>query len=141
MRKKKSGPRRAPVAVRLTEEMEKRLAVCAEKTKISKHSLAIEAIEAAVEAIERNDYRLVVPIEFTVTHVPAPAGKSEASATPGSKGVAGVGGRSSETTSPSRPESAFSLSETGTDPAPRLTDEPLKLGKGSRRKSREESEA
>jgi len=29
-----------------------------------------EAIEAAVEAIEKNDYRLVVPIAFEVTHIP-----------------------------------------------------------------------
>lgn len=36
---------------------------------MKKHTLAQDAIEAAVEAIERNGYKIVVPIEFEVKHV------------------------------------------------------------------------
>lgn len=35
------------------------------------------AIEAAVEAIEQNDYRLVVPIQFEVSEIPAKAHPDE----------------------------------------------------------------
>lgn len=119
MRKKKpAGPQRAPVAVRLTEEMEKRLSKCAAKTKQSKHSLAIEAIEAAVEAIEENDYRLVVPIQFTVTHVPAEVGKREAPSARGGKHAADAGGRPSDSTVMPLPPG---LNENDAPPAPRTT--------------------
>lgn len=42
---------------------------------MKKHTLAQQAIEAAVEAIEKNGFRLVMPIEyrFEVTHVPEAA--------------------------------------------------------------------
>lgn len=44
------------------------------------------AIEAAVEAIEKNGYRLVVPIEFSVTRVAATA-KDHAESQPVSYGA------------------------------------------------------
>jgi predicted DNA-binding protein len=64
---------KTPLAVRLDSPTEKRLTTCAERVKQSKHHLMIAAIEAAVDAIERNDYRIVVPIAFAVTHEPRPA--------------------------------------------------------------------
>ncbi len=61
----------SPLVIRLEPEVHKRLKACAARTKIKKYTLAIMAIEAAVEAIERNDYSLVVPIEFEVVRVPS----------------------------------------------------------------------
>lgn len=123
---KKPAPQRAPIAVRLTEEMDKRFAKCAERTKQSKHALAIEAIEAAVEAIERNDYRLVVPIEFEVTHIPTPVGKPEALAARGERRVAPVGGRSSGSIA-KRPL-GYSINE---PPASRTIEDPPDAGRKS----------
>jgi predicted DNA-binding protein len=60
-----------PFSLRLSPELTARLEECATQLRLKKHSLAQDAIEAAVEAIERNDYRLVVPVQFEVTHVPA----------------------------------------------------------------------
>lgn len=62
--------RTAPISVRLSPELNQRLEEVAARTRLAKHSLAAMAIEAAVEAIEKNDYRLVVPIEFEVAHIP-----------------------------------------------------------------------
>jgi len=90
---KKKAPQRAPIAVRLTEEMDRRFTECSAKTKMSKHALAIQAIEAAVEAIERNGFRLVVPIEFEVVRIPS--GKAEAPAAGAVKVAAAATGRSS----------------------------------------------
>lgn len=59
-----------PISLRLSPELTRRLEEVAARTRQKKHALAQEAIEAAVDAIEKNDYRLVVPIEFSVTHVP-----------------------------------------------------------------------
>jgi predicted DNA-binding protein len=60
-----------PMSLRLSPELNRRLEEVAEKVKQKKHSLAQDAIEAAIEAIEQNDYRLVVPIEFKVTKIPS----------------------------------------------------------------------
>jgi hypothetical protein len=61
----------SPLVFRLEEPLHQRLEECAERLKLKKYTLGIMAIEAAVEAIERNGYRLVVPIEFQVAHIPA----------------------------------------------------------------------
>ena len=45
---------------------------------MTKNALAQAAIEAAVEAIEANDYKLVLPLEFTPKHVAISAEKPEA---------------------------------------------------------------
>jgi len=37
---------------------------CAARLKIKRHTLAQNAIEAAIEAIERNGYRLSLPLQF-----------------------------------------------------------------------------
>lgn len=57
-----------PLSLKLEPEVHQRLEECARLTRIKKYSLVLMAIEAAVEAIERNGYKLVVPIEFDVTH-------------------------------------------------------------------------
>ena len=62
-----------PLSVRLSPELNKRLEETAERLKVTKHSLAQLAIESAVEAVEKNDNRLVFPIGFEVTHRAAPA--------------------------------------------------------------------
>lgn len=41
----------------------------ADQIGLPKHRLAEISIEAAVDAIEKNGYRLVLPVEFTVTRV------------------------------------------------------------------------
>lgn len=71
--KKQKPTAPAPLSLRLSPELHDRLEEAAERTKIKKYNLALLAIEAAVEAIERNNYRIVMPIEFDVTHVPEPA--------------------------------------------------------------------
>ena len=67
-----SQKRTTPLSVRLSPALDARLKECAERLRYKKHALAQDAIEAAVEAIEKNGYRLVVPIQFDVTHVAAP---------------------------------------------------------------------
>jgi len=61
---------RIPFSLRISPELAERLAECAKRTKKKKHALAQEAIEAAVEAIEQNNYRLVFPIEFGPKYLP-----------------------------------------------------------------------
>jgi predicted DNA-binding protein len=65
----------ATLTLRINPELHKRLEECARRTHIKKYTLAILAIEAAVEAIEKNGYRLVVPIEFEVSRVPTEKSK------------------------------------------------------------------
>lgn len=65
-----SDKKTVPMSLRLSLELDARLKECAARLRQKKHSLAQEAIEAAVEAIEKNGYRLVVPIEFEVVRVP-----------------------------------------------------------------------
>jgi hypothetical protein len=62
---------KTPLVFKIESELHERLEECAKRTKQKKYSLGIMAIEAAVEAIEKNDYRLVVPIKFEVTDIPA----------------------------------------------------------------------
>lgn len=57
--------------------MHQRLIAAAEKARVKKHTLALMAIEAAVEAIEDSG-KLVIPLQFDVTHVAVE--KSEARA-------------------------------------------------------------
>ena len=53
-----------PMSLRLSPELHQRLEDCAARLKIKRHTLAQNAIEAAVEAIERNGYRLSLPMQF-----------------------------------------------------------------------------
>lgn len=62
-----------PLSFRIEPGLHKRLEECARRTRIKKYTLALMAIEAAVEAIEKNGYRLVVPIQFKVESAPTPA--------------------------------------------------------------------
>jgi uncharacterized protein Yka (UPF0111/DUF47 family) len=65
------------LSLRITPSTHQRIEEIAEKLKIKKHSLAIAAIESALDAIERNGYRLVFPIEFEVKHIAVEAKKEE----------------------------------------------------------------
>jgi len=66
---KQSNDRKSEViSLRLTPEMDKRLTTVARGLKMPKNSLAQAAIEAAVEAIEANGGKIVLPLEFTTTH-------------------------------------------------------------------------
>lgn len=56
------------MSVRLTEEIDERLTKTSEQVNLSRHALAEMAIRSAVEAIERQGGRLVLPLEFTTTH-------------------------------------------------------------------------
>jgi len=60
------------MSLRLTSDIEQRLEACAGQVKLSKNALAQAAIEAAVEAIEKNGGKLVLPLEFAVTHEAVP---------------------------------------------------------------------
>ena len=53
-----------PMSLRLSPELHRRLEECAARLKIKRHTLAQSAIEAAIEAIERNGYRLSLPMQF-----------------------------------------------------------------------------
>src|SRR6266446_7332974 len=53
-----------PMSLRLPPELHQRLEECATRLKIKRHTLAQNAIEAAIEAIERNSYRLSLPMQF-----------------------------------------------------------------------------
>src|SRR2546427_5245571 len=53
-----------PMSLRLPPELHKRLEECAARLKIKRHTLAQNAIEAAIEAIEKNGYRLSLPMQF-----------------------------------------------------------------------------
>lgn len=61
-----------PFSVRLTADMDSRFAAAAEKVKMPKNAIARQAIEGAVEAIEKHNGAVVVPIKFDVTKVPSP---------------------------------------------------------------------
>lgn len=68
MKQSKQDKKGAPFSIRLTPDVEERLTKTAESVKMSKASLAQIAIEAAVEAIEANGGKIVLPLEFTTTH-------------------------------------------------------------------------
>ena len=53
-----------PMSLRLSPELHQRLEECAARLKIKRHTLAQNAIEAAIEAIERNGFRLSLPMRF-----------------------------------------------------------------------------
>ena len=65
------------ISMKVTKRLISRINECAKRTKQSRSSIAEQALEAAVDAIEANNYRLVVPIEFDVRHVPAIARPDE----------------------------------------------------------------
>jgi len=52
------------MSLRLSPELHQRLEECAARLKIKRHTLAQNAIEAAIEAIEKNGYRLSLPMQF-----------------------------------------------------------------------------
>lgn len=66
----------SPLVFRLQKGLHERLEKCAKETRLKKYALALLAIEAAVEAIEKNNYELVVPIKFEVSRVPAASPKN-----------------------------------------------------------------
>ena len=107
--------------------------MAADRLGLKKNKLAQDAIEAAVAAIERNNYRIVVPIEFEVTHIPVATGKAEALAAGGRPAVP-AGGRSSGSTSP-RP-AIYTTNEGDAPSAARITSEPQAPGHGSKPRSR-----
>ena len=53
-----------PMSLRLPPGLHQRLEECAARLKIKRHTLAQNAIEAVIEAIERNGYRLSLPMQF-----------------------------------------------------------------------------
>lgn len=75
---------KSPLVFKIETELHERLEECARRLKQKKYSLAIEAIRAAVEAIERNGYKLVIPIEFEATHVAVPKAEPSTKDSPGS---------------------------------------------------------
>ena len=52
------------MSLRLPPQLHRRLEECAARLKLKRHTLAQTAIEAAIEAIERNGYRLSLPLQF-----------------------------------------------------------------------------
>jgi hypothetical protein len=60
----------SPLVFRIEKALMARLEKAADELRLKKYTLALLAIEAAVEAIEANNYRLVLPIEFQVAHLP-----------------------------------------------------------------------
>lgn len=61
---------KTPLVFKIEPALHERLTECSKRLGVKKYSLGILALEAAVNAIERNGYKLVVPIEFDVRHVP-----------------------------------------------------------------------
>ena len=59
------------MSLRLSPQLHKRLEECAARLKIRRHTLAQNAIEAAIEAIEKNGYRLSLPMQFRFLNEPA----------------------------------------------------------------------
>ena len=74
---------KAPLSVRLDPETDERIELVAEKLGIKKHTLARMAIEAAIDAVEQNDYQLVVPIRFDVKRIAKPKDEGEIRYAPG----------------------------------------------------------
>ena len=64
---------KSPVVFKLDAELHARLEECSKRLRVKKYSLGIMALEAVVKAIEKNGYKLVIPIEFDVAEVPGPA--------------------------------------------------------------------
>lgn len=60
---------------RLDPDLHARLEECSKRVRLKKYQLAIMAMEAAVEAIEDHDYKIVLPIKFRVRDASFPAGQ------------------------------------------------------------------
>lgn len=58
------------MSLRFAPGLVARLEVVAKRLGLKKHDLAQKAVEAAVEAIERNGFSLVLPIQFDVRQIP-----------------------------------------------------------------------
>lgn len=54
------------LSVRLPDDLESRLNKCAEKLDLSKNDIARHAIRAGIEAIEKNGYKIQLPLEMAV---------------------------------------------------------------------------
>lgn len=59
-----------PISLKLEAGLHERLEKAATEVGVKKHTLAIMAIEAVVDAIEQNDYQLVLPVKFVPVNVP-----------------------------------------------------------------------
>ena len=59
-----------PMSLRLSPELHQRLEECAARLKIKRHALAQNAIEAVIEAIEENGYRLSLPMQLRFPNEP-----------------------------------------------------------------------
>jgi hypothetical protein len=64
------GDTKHPVSLRFDDLFLDRLQKASDKVAIPKHSLCQRAVVAAVEAIEKCNYEVVMPIGFTVKSVP-----------------------------------------------------------------------
>ena len=64
------GPRTLSVGLRISEELDTRLGVCAEKVRSSKNHLLALGAEAVADAIEEQHWEVVLPIKFEVKSVP-----------------------------------------------------------------------
>jgi predicted transcriptional regulator len=64
-------PTKDPVlSVRLPDDLSDRLNACADKLDLSKNDIARHAIRAAVDEIEKNDFRIALPLKFAVAPEP-----------------------------------------------------------------------
>lgn len=59
----------SPVTFRIEPELHQRLEECSKRLRIKKYTLALLALEAAIDAVEKNDYHIALPIQFEVTHL------------------------------------------------------------------------
>ena len=60
--------RNDPISIRLVPEVQQELERCADALGLTRNALAQMAIEAAVKAVKKQNYKLVLPIEFSTTH-------------------------------------------------------------------------
>ena len=74
--KKSSSKKLDPLGLRFDEEMTTRLVKCADRLGQTKTALGQQAVVALVEAIERANYRMVIPLEISVAYVPTAARKT-----------------------------------------------------------------
>jgi predicted DNA-binding protein len=74
--------KKVPMSLRLDDDVEERLEECSKRLKMRKHTLAQAALEAGIEAIEKNGYKLVFPLEFEVKHIAIPNPKSDSTSNP-----------------------------------------------------------
>ena len=67
-----------PLGLRFDEDMSRRLVKCAERLGQTKTALGQQAVIALVEAIERANYQMVIPLEISVAYLPAATRKTAA---------------------------------------------------------------